>query len=203
MKDRIILISLIANVVLIILGAITVAAYTDMKGRWKTEAANRKALLMANDTLNGRCRTLELSAAELHSVCDSFAVRITEMQKKLSIKDRKLEQAQYMASVASKRDTVVFSDTVVLHGVDIDTVIGDEWMRHKVHISYPSILAISSEVRSEKTVIMHTEKETVNPPKRFFLFRWFQRKHKVTVVEVNDANPYIKSVENRFIKIHR
>ena len=47
------------------------------------------------------------------------------------------------------------------------------------------------------------KKETVNPPKKFFLFRWFQKKHKIIQVDVIEKNPYVQNEVSRYIEIVR
>ena len=54
---------------------------------------------------------------------------------------------------------------------------------------------------SEKYIITNKRKETINPPKKFFLFRWFQRKHWVMEVYIKEKNPYIKEINNKFVEI--
>ena len=45
------------------------------------------------------------------------------------------------------------------------------------------------------------KKETVNPPKKCFILRGFQKKHKVVEVVVVEKNTYIKNKQQRFIEI--
>ena len=49
--------------------------------------------------------------------------------------------------------------------------------------------------------MVNKKKETINPPKKFFLFRWFQRKHTILEVNMVEKNPYIENKNNRFIEI--
>ena len=44
-------------------------------------------------------------------------------------------------------------------------------------------------------------KETIDPPKKNWLLRLFQKKHRVAEVEVVEKNPYINSEKQRFIEI--
>jgi hypothetical protein len=54
---------------------------------------------------------------------------------------------------------------------------------------------------SEKAVVVSTKRETVDPPKKFFLCRWFQKKHTVVKVVVKENNPHVIDQENVFIEI--
>lgn len=48
---------------------------------------------------------------------------------------------------------------------------------------------------------MQNSKQTIDPPKKFFIARWFQRKHTVVEVDVVQENPYCENKEERFIKV--
>ena len=54
---------------------------------------------------------------------------------------------------------------------------------------------------SERYVIVDYKKETINPPKKCAIVRWFQKKHKIIEVEVVEKNPYIENKQQRFIEI--
>ena len=94
------------------------------------------------------------------------------------------------------KDTI-FKD----RSIDIDTTLSDEWYSIRVGLKYPSLVTVTPTLRSEKSVVVSSIKETVNPPKKFFLFRWFQKKHTVLHVNVVEKNPYIQSQDNRLIKV--
>ena len=63
------------------------------------------------------------------------------------------------------------------------------------------MVAVKPEFKSEKHIIVSTKKETVNPPKKFFLFRWFQKKMKVLHVDVVEKNPYVDGETSRYVEI--
>ena len=100
------------------------------------------------------------------------------------------------------KDTIILKDTVFKdEGIDIDTLLSDEWYSINVGLRYPSSITVTPKFKSEKAVIVSAKKETVNPPKRFFLFRWFQKKHIVLHVNVIERNPYIEDQDNRYVEI--
>ena len=47
-------------------------------------------------------------------------------------------------------------------------------------------------------MIVDYKKETINPPKKCAIGRWFQKKHKVVEVNVVEKNPYIENKQQRF-----
>lgn len=202
-RDRLLLFWLAASIVLLIFLLIALKGNTRLRGKYETAMANQKALMEKNSSAEGTVRMLELTVDELKASNSGYAKQIAAYKKELSVKDKTLEQAQYMTSVSEKHDTIVFSDTIVMISDDIDTTIDDGWVRHTVRLHYPSSLIMDCSVRSEKTVLVHTRRETVEPPKRFFLARWLQKRHRVTVVDVREANPHITSGESVFVKFNR
>lgn len=52
-----------------------------------------------------------------------------------------------------------------------------------------------------KYIIVGYRKEIIDPPKKCFIARWFQKKHKVVEVNVVEKNPYIENKQQRFIEI--
>ena len=120
----------------------------------------------------------------------------------MKIKDSKLKSLQYISSNFTKSDTIILKDTVFKdERIGIDTLLSDEWYSINVGLRYPSSITVTPKFKSEKTVIVSAKKETVNPPKRFFLFRWFQKKHIVLHVNVIEKNPYIEDQDNRYVEI--
>ena len=79
--------------------------------------------------------------------------------------------------------------------------MGDEWYTLRLGLHYPSMIAVEPEFKSEKHIVVSTKKETVNPPKKFFLLRWFQKKHLVIHVDVVEKNPYVDGETSKYIEI--
>ena len=164
--------------------------------------ANEKALYAERDSLEDDSRTLYLTVEQLNHVNDSIIQKMNGMRRELGIKDKEIQQLQYQLSDASRKDTVVFRDTLFRDPeLQIDTTIGDKWYNIRLGLEYPSTIAVAPSFTSERFVNMYLKKETVNPPKKCWIGRLFQRKHKIMVVETWENNPYIKVKEERFIKI--
>lgn len=128
---------------------------------------------------------------------------MVEMKEELNIKDKNIKSLQYMLSKASRNDTIVFRDTIFRNDLKVDTVLGDKWYQLKLGLRYPNVINVSPNFISEKFVLVNYSKETINPPKKCWLLRLFQRKHKVIRVEVIEKNPYIINEHNKFIEIIR
>jgi hypothetical protein len=63
------------------------------------------------------------------------------------------------------------------------------------------MVAVKPEFKSKKHIVVSSKKETVNPPKKFFLFRWFQKKMTVIHVDVVEKNPYVSEETSRYVEI--
>ena len=156
---------------------------------------------MFNDSKD-KSIAFQLTIAQLKHYNDSIFQELNDVRKELKIKDSKLKSLQYISSNFVKSDTIILKDTIFKDkGIDIDTLLSDEWYSVRVGLRYPSSVIVTPRFRSEKNVIVSTKRETVNPPKRFFLFRWFQKKHTVLHVNVVEKNPYIVNQDNRYVEV--
>lgn len=170
--------------------------------RWKEAVANVKSYDNLFNNFKDKSTAFQLTIAQLKYSNDSIFQELNKVRKELKIKDSKLKSLQYISSSFTKSDTIILKDTVFKdERIDIDTLLSDEWYSINVGLRYPSSITVTPKFKSEKTVIVSTKKETVNPPKRFFLFRWFQKKHIVLHVNVIERNPYIENQDNRYIEI--
>lgn len=163
---------------------------------------NQKAFIAENSSLKEENRVFKFTVEQLNYYNDSILQKMNDVRKELRIKDKDLKQMQYLLSEATKKDTIVFRDTLFREPtLDIDTLIGDKWYNIRLGLKYPNLITTNPTFISEKYIIVNKKKETINPPKKFFLFRWFQRKHWVMEVNIKEKNPYIKEVNNKFVEI--
>lgn len=162
---------------------------------------NLKAFEEEKDSLSNTSRVFRYTIEELKASKDSLNKQLLETKERLKIKDRNLKYLEYQLSKASKVDTVVFKDTIFINNIKIDTTFGDKWYNLKLGLYSPNTIIVEPTFNSEKTVIGFYEKETIKPPKKFFLWRLFQRKHKVVKVTIEEKNPYIIQGKERYIEI--
>lgn len=162
---------------------------------------NNKALLNNNNLLKDKTRTLLLTVEHLNSVTDSVITKMNNVRKELKIKDKEIKELQYQLSTVSKTDTVYFRDTIFKKGVLIDTVLSDKWYKLKLSLEHPSKITVSPTFKSERYVNLYLKKETINPPKKCWIARLFQKKHNIIEAIIEEKNPYIKVEEQKYIKI--
>lgn len=174
----------------------------DLKEEISVSMSNQKAFIAESSSLKEENRVFKFTVEQLNYYNDSILQKMNEVRKELKIKDKDLKQMQYLLSEATKKDTIVFRDTLFREPtLDIDTIIGDKWYSIRLGLKYPNLITTNPTFISEKYIIVNKKKETINPPKKFFLFRWFQRKHWVMEVNIKEKNPYIKEVNNKFVEI--
>lgn len=163
---------------------------------------NEKAFALENSGLKNENRAFKFTIEQLEYFNDSLTNKMNEVRKELKIKDADLKQMQYLLSEVQKKDTVVFKDTIFKEtSVKIDTLLGDKWYQMKLGLRYPSTIITEPKFVSEKYIIVNYRKETIAPPKKCFIARWFQKKHKIVEVEIVEKNPYIENKQQRFIEI--
>mgnify|MGYP004538891599 CR=1 FL=1 len=189
-------------VVIIIASCFALNSKNKMEKKWEEAITNVKSYSNQFSDSKDKSIAFQLTIAQLKHSNDSIFQELDKVRKELKIKDSKLKSLQQISSSFVKSDTITLRDTIFKDKrINIDTLLSDEWYSVKVGLRYPSSVTVTPRFRSEKNVIVSTKKETVNPPKRFFLFRWFQKKHTVLHVNVVEKNPYIESQDNRYVEV--
>lgn len=173
--------------------------------KWKEAVENAKAYSELFSNSESKNRAFKLTIDQLKNSNDYIFKELNEARKELKIKDSKLKSLQYVSSSFSKVDTIALKgDTIFKDShIDIDTLLSDDWYSVKLGLKYPSTVTVEPTFKSIKYIVVSAKKETVNPPKRFFLFRWFQKKQIRLNVDVVEKNPYVQNQDNRFVEIVR
>lgn len=194
--------------IIVLIGFLIISTYIlynrnrDLKKEILVSMTNQKAFITENSSLKEENRTFKFTIEQLNYYNDSILQKMNEVRKELKIKDKNIKQLQYLLSVSTKKDTVLFTDTIFKDkSLALDTIIGDKWYNIRLGLKYPNLIYTKPTFTSEMYIIVNKKRETVNPPKKFFLFRWFQKKHWVMEVHIKEKNPYIKEVDNKFVEI--
>ena len=194
--------------IVILMSLLAVSTYTlynrnqDLKEEISVSMTNQKAFITENTSLKEENKAFKFTVEQLNYYNDSILQKMNDVKKELKIRDNNLKQMQYLLSVSTKKDTILFTDTIFKDkGLALDTIIGDKWYNIRLGLKYPNLIYTKPTFTSEKYIIVNKKKETINPPKKFFLFRWFQKKHTILEVNMVERNPYIENKNNRFIEI--
>ena len=163
---------------------------------------NTKALIATNTSLDSTCRTLKLTMEQLEYSNDSISKALVNAIKDNNLNKKKIQQLQYSLTTNFRVDTITFRDTLFREYVDIDTTISDnKWYTLNLTLKSPSTFIVNPNFTNENVLALSYKKETVNPPRKFFLWRWFQKKHIVTEGIVINNNPYCKQDTLRVIEV--
>jgi len=162
---------------------------------------NNKAYEAERDSLKNNIVQFQFTVEQLNHSNDSLLNRLNEVRKKLKIKDKEINELQYFASLSQKSDSIFVHDTIFQKGVVLDTLIGDDWSSLAVHAEYPNLLNVDYSFKNSTIVVMHDSRVTVDPPKKCWLLRLFQKKQTIVEIDVVQENPYCINQEQKFIKV--
>ena len=165
------------------------------------ELTNVKAYQSENNDLKNQSIAHLMTIDQLISSKDSTDIALKEALKKLGIKPKNVVSAGLVTSNIEKKDSIIFRDTVFIKNLSLDTLIGDKWYKAQLGLKYPSKIDLTVSMKSVKHIIVHNKRETINPPKKFWLWRLFQKKHTIQEVVVDEENPYIEAGSQKFINI--
>lgn len=188
-------------IIVILLGVIKIgySKYKTLERDYGYSMENFKA---QQEELQGNNRMFKLTLAQLYASQDSITYELLEAKKELGIKDKRIKQLQYQSTTVSKSDTVVLTDTIFRDSAfKLDTIIGDKWVKAQLLLEYPNKIVVTPEVVLQRSVIVSTKRETIKPRKKFFIARWFQKKHTVVEIKSIERNPYVTKREERYIEI--
>ena len=200
------LVTLLSILVITIVGLFMkqCSSYNKLQDQYRISIANNKAYQSQLDTATNKSNVFQFKVNQLSYLNDSIISKLKSVQQELKIKDKNLQELQYIASKASRVDTITFNKRDTLFKdkyLNIDTVIGDKWYNLKVGLSYPSTIIVSPTFNSERYVISSYKKDYVNTPSKWWFKRIFQKKQKLIVVDIVEKNPYIVTQQKRFIQI--
>lgn len=172
-----------------------------LTAKYETSIENIKAYDSQLSGLNNSNKVFKLTIDQLNYFKDSILIKMNEVRKELNIKDSKIKQMQYKLSHVEKPDSVILKDTVFVESFKLDTIIGDEWANTHLIMKYPNYIKFTPKFKLESFLFVSAKKETIKPPKKFFLFRWFQKRHTVLNITVKENNPYVETDRQKFIEI--
>lgn len=192
--------------ILIIIAGISIYTLYKNNKKLKNELSiavlNEKAFIAENDNLKNQNIAFQFTIEQLEYFNDSLLTKINDVRKELKIKDKDIKQMQYLLSEAQKIDTIIFKDTIFTNPlINIDTLLINDWYQMDLKLKYPNVIITEPKFISEKYIIVNYKKETINPPKKCAIARWFQKKHKVVEVNIVEKSPYIENKQQKFIEI--
>lgn len=162
---------------------------------------NIKAYELENLALKDNTIEFQYTIEQLNHSKDSLNQKINKLRKDLKIKDKDIQKLQYVLSENQKKDSIIVHDTLFIEKVKIDTTLSDDWSKLHLQLEFPNKVVTEYSFKNESLVTTYLKKETIKPPHKCIFIRWFQKKHKMIYVEVNEQNPYCEIKEQKFINI--
>lgn len=198
------IIGLIIVAIIVGLGT-TVVVMNNRIDKLNTEVAeattNIKAYELENLALKDNTIEFQYTIEQLNHSKDSLNQKINKLRKDLKIKDKDIQKLQYVLSENQKKDSIIIHDTLFIEKVKIDTTLSDDWSKLHLQLEFPNKVVTEYSFKNESLVTTYLKKETIKPPHKCIFIRWFQKKHKMIYVEVNEQNPYCEIKEQKFINI--
>ena len=198
------IIGLIIVAIIVGLGT-TVVVMNNRIDKLNTEVAeattNIKAYELENLALKDNTIEFQYTIEQLNHSKDSLNQKINKLRKDLKIKDKDIQKLQYVLSENQKKDSIIIHDTLFIEKVKIDTTLSDDWSKLHLQLEFPNKVVTEYSFKNESLVTTYLKKETIKPPHKCIFVRWFQKKHKMIYVEVNEQNPYCEIKEQKFINI--
>lgn len=193
----------ISTVLIILLGTI-LGLYKQnntLKDKLDVAVTNEKALLRDNTSwrdkygkLNTSVIEMQLSFKGLENTNDSLLLKINDYAKKANIKK------PIGGGIITGTIDTVFRTLPGAVSATIDTCVqfGDDWLGNEVCVR-DGVVTSKIHLTNEQVLFWENKRETIEPRRKFFLRRWFQRKHTIVQVTVVNGNPYIKQQKTKFV----
>ena len=176
--------------------------YSSYKEKYEIAKNNETAFIAQLNGAKEEVNMFKFSLDQMRYIQDSSIQRMVHVIDSLKLKDKNINQIQYLSTTIVKQDTIMVDDTIFLEPeFCMDTLVGDKWVQTKLHLEYPGTIALQPSVKSEKVCIVNLKKEPIKPPKKTWIGRLFQKKHKVVKVNIIESNPYVTDQENTFIEV--
>lgn len=144
-----------------------------------------------------RSLQFEYTLSEFKNSTDKLNLELKELLKKQDIKLNKLEQIIYAHQSV---DTIIYREIDIPTMPDTTLDLSDKNITNIIKLS-PTRVSSQVALTNEVLLPMTARRETIGAPKKFFLFRWFQKKHIIVEGSWINTNPLITNKEQRFIKI--
>lgn len=175
---------------------------SNYKSLYEKELQNVEAYRVTNSGLEGEVIEYRMTIDELYASKDSLDRKLAASVQQLNVATNKIKNLQYQLKEASRVDTIKMVDTIFIEGVNIDTTLGDEWYNLRLQLQYPATVITEPTFSSEQFVYIYNKKEYVGGKSKCFFINWFKKKYMVTEVKIEEKNPYIKTINQKFIEVN-
>lgn len=191
--------------VLLLILSISLIFIINKSNKYKTlyekELQNVEAYKLSNSGLSKEIKQYQMTIDELEISKDSIDKKLINTINKLNISKKDILELQYQVNTVSKEDTIVLKDTIFIKDTHIDTTYGDEWYNMCLRLDYPTTIIAIPTFNSKQSVFIYTKEEYVGGKSKCFIINWFKKKYTSVEVLVEEENPYINLINQKFIKV--
>lgn len=198
MKSFIIKISILVSLVAMVIGLATYSCSVHKELNQRNEYIREYEMEMA-----GKDKTiheLQMTTKQLKESKDTINQQMDSVLKILKIKEKNVQRIQYVDRELWLHDTVKLKDTLFVKDFDT-TMMFNPYTSFKFSFIEPDSFVFEPKIESQMYVVTHLKREFVNTPSKVFFVRWFQKKRKVSVVDIKEENDLIQLKQSRFINI--
>lgn len=171
----------------------------------KSMAVGLEQYKAKDGTWNQRLINERQSAKEIEKSKDSIIMKIKSQLENANIK---LSNALALAYINQEINV----DTVIRYVpvkhkdgtlAKVDTTLDFSKRPHIINTVKltDSTASNNLKVKDELFLLTNAQKEFVNERKKFFLWRWFQKRYWVVYTDIHHTNPYIDVKDSKFITI--
>lgn len=186
------------SLLFIFICVVSVGYYTTYNKVKKLETEKENAVLNYKAVV-GTNRVLNLNIDDLEDSNDRRDSLVNKLKDSLKMKNKNIILSLYIHDTIYSENTIYLTDTFLVKGKDIDTIIGDKWLSNRLLLSYPNKIALKTKVDNEKVVLINRKRETINKPFKFWVFRLFQKKRDYLMIDISNTNPYLNNFDNKTI----
>jgi len=194
MKLSPLVIAIILIVLLIAAEIVTFQAFTKKAQEVKVAQGNVKAytdeLVVTKDKLGRETSQKYILQSSIKNIVLGNASEVNDLKQRLKAGDLKLKNLLATATIETKIDTFL---KVVRNAKDsIYTFTFNPEFIVKVGVESDSAWC-NPFLTNRQDLDIADKRETILPPKQFFLWRWMQRRHTVVKILVRNSNPAIST----------
>jgi len=160
------------------------------------KALERKTTFWTDEYGNEHSKSLQQikTIADLKRSQDSTSIIIRNQAKKNDILLAKI-------IAYGELETSIKHDTLIKYKLLLGCHdLSNKNITQSVCINKDSTISSDVSIDPRFDLFWTNNRETINPPRKFFLWRWFQKKQDVISVEVISDNPIVKIKKQTFVK---
>lgn len=137
----------------------------------------------------------EKEFSDLKQSNDSLKQELVSAAKGAGVKEKNISQVGQVKTTTKVETKILF-----IHKDTVYNLSKPDQTKNIIRLKGDTLYQ-ELEIYNKQVLLWDTKKETIKPPYKFFIKRWFQKKHIVTRVIINNSNPLITTEDQHFYLI--